>query len=216
MRRPTVWVSAAVLFVAPCVVEAQSEERFQIGARGIIVTAGGEPANDILSIGGFGRFRLNEAWLLGFSVDQAEYDFEVPTRVLGLVQPPEPAEVIDGSVSSTIVGAWIEREYGGASSRTVLFWGTGAGIAFIEVDDAAGPLADGGTFDITTDAGTEVIASGIVGFRWRPGSRFFLELAGRVDHHFSEWDVEDRVSGRTGTTEDYTGFGGHFGLGFRF
>lgn len=215
MRKPGVWVVAAVLFVAPCVAHAQSEETFQIGARGIVVTAGGEPANDIPSIGGFGRFRLNEAWLLGFSVDQAEYDFEVPTRVLGLAQPPEPAEVIDATVSSTMLSAWIEREHGQASSRTVFFWGVGGGIALPEVDDATGPLAGGGVFDITTEASTEILASAFGGLRWRPG-RFFLEIAGRVDHHFSEWDVEDRVSGRTGTTEDYTGFGGHFGLGLRF
>jgi hypothetical protein len=216
MRRPVRLLSAALLFAPASFAAGQAEERFALGARVHVVTAGGEPANDILSLGVFGRVRLSADWLLGFAVDQAEYDFEVPTRVLGLAQPPEPAEVIDAPVSSTIVSAWIEREYGPGSSTTVLFWGVGAGVAFVEVDDAAGPLAGGGTFDITTDPGAELIASGVVGFRWRPGSRIFLELAGRVDHHFSEWEVEDRVSGRTGATEDYTGFGGHLGLGLRF
>jgi len=204
---------AALLTSCAASALAQGEERFQLGVRGNVITAGGEPANDILSFGLFARFRLTESWLLGVAVDQAEYDFEVPTRVLGLVQPPE---VIDAIVSSTILSALIEREHGGSASSLVFFWGGGLGVALLEVDDAAGPLAGGGTFDITTDASSEVIASGFAGLRWRPGSRFFLELAGRVDHHLSEWDVEDRVSGRTGTTDDYTGYGAHLGLGFRF
>ena len=86
MRRPA-WILAVVTLSAPSAL-AQTQERFQLGLRGTVVTAGGEPANDILSQGVFGRYRLSERWLLGVAVDLADHDFEMPTRVLGLSQPP--------------------------------------------------------------------------------------------------------------------------------
>jgi hypothetical protein len=193
----------------------QTAEKVEVGARILVVTAGGEPANDIIATGIFARVRLDERWKIGAAVDRAEYDFEVPTRVLGLPQPPGE-HVVDATVSSTSVSAWVEHEQGGLEAPLLWFWGGGLGVAFPEVDDAAGELANGGSFDITTDAGTEVLVSAFVGLRWRPFRHLSIELAARADHHVSEWTVTDRVSGRTGTTGDYTGVGGHFAIAYRF
>jgi hypothetical protein len=193
----------------------QAPDTAQAGVRVTVVTAGGEPANDIIGTGGFVRLPLDARWKIGAAVDLAEHDFEVPTRVLGLEQPPDE-HVVDATVSTTMISAWIEREQGRLETPLLWFWGGGLGIGLPEVDDAAGALADGTTFDITTDAGTEFLVSAFLGVRWRPFRHLSIELAARADHHFSQWSVTDRVSGRTGATGDYTGVGGHFAIAYRF
>jgi len=204
----------AVTFLV-CFSEVKAQDVFHIGVRANLVTAGGEPANDILSYGLQARYRLNERWLIGAALDEAEYDFELPLVVLGLEQDPG-AEPIDATVSSTMISGWVERELGRNGSSTRWFWTAGAGVAEPDVDDLTGPLLGGGVFALTTDAGSEVIVSLSGGVRRNVGSHFSLEFALRADHHISEWDVRDRVSGRTGKTGDYTGLGAHGGFGFRF
>jgi hypothetical protein len=208
-------IAAVALVLVSSDAYAQRGEKAEAGARVTIVTAGGEPANDIIGTGVFARFRLDERWWVGGAVDAAHHDFEVPTRLLGLEQPPGE-DVVDAKVDTTIISAFVERQQGRLDAPILWFWGIGLGVGLPEADDVTGPLADGGTFDITTDAGTEIVASAALGLKWRPFRRLSIELAARVDHHFSEWSVTDRVSGRTGATGDYTGIGGHFSLGYRF
>ena len=47
-----------------------ADKRWEVGIRAIMVTAGGEPTNDQMGAGIFGRYRLNEKWLVGVSVDE--------------------------------------------------------------------------------------------------------------------------------------------------
>lgn len=205
-------------FLAGLLLAADSrgqDPRFDLGVRGTVVTASGEPANDIMSYGVFGRYRLSEKWLIGAAVDHAEFDFERPWRVLGLEQDPS-VETIDAPTTMTSFVGWIEREIGGRERKLKPFWSIGVGIAVPEVDDVTGPLAGGGTFLIETDAGTEIVASLTAGLRYALGKRFAAELAIRVDQHFIDWEVRDRVSGRTGSPDDYLGIGAHLGLTYRF
>ena len=214
--RPTLPI--LLTFLAGILLAADSrgqDPRFDLGVRGTVVTAGGEPANDILSYGVFGRYRLSERWLLGAAVDQAEFDFERPWRVIGLQQDPS-VETIDAIVTMTTFSGWIEREIGRRERKLKPFWSFGLGFAVPEVDDVTGPLAGGGTFNIETDAGTEILASLTAGIRYALGKRLAAEIAIRVDHHFIDWAVRDRVSGRTGSPDDYTGIGAHLALMFRF
>jgi len=205
---------ALSVIVGPETLEGE-ETRFEIVPRFVVVTAGGEPANDILGFGFAGRFRLSEQWLLGFAVDRADYDFEQPARTLGLKQDPS-AEPIDAKATATALSGWIEREYSAGSGRFRFFWNGGVGVASPDVDDVSGPLSGGGSFDITTDPGTELILSLGGGVKARLWKHLALELAARADHHLMDWEVMDRVSGRSGKLDDYTGIGGHFGLNFRF
>lgn len=216
MRNPVACLIVTLALVAGAsTVAAQSEPRFDFGIRPIVVTAGGEPANDIISLGVFGRYRLAPDVLIGFGIDQAEYDFERPWNVVGLEQDSS-VDVIDAPTSSTVFSAWIEKQHGNAASPYRFFWGGGLGFAAPSVDDVQGPLEGGGSFALTTDAGTEVIASAFVGARRSLGNRFGVEFALRADHHFSEWQVTDTVSGATGVTGDYTGLGAHLGLYMKF
>ena len=190
------------------------ERRFDLGVRGIITAADGEPANDIPGFGVFGHYRFNDRWSLGVAVDQTEYDFEQPARILGLEQDPD-LPPIDVVAEATVVSAWLQRNHA-RGGRTTWFWGAGLGFASVDVPDARGPLAGPGTFDIQTEADTEIIASLLAGVQWRLGGRWFLEFALRGDQHFADWQLMDRNSGRTATIDDYFAYGGHLGIGFRF
>lgn len=190
-------------------------QRFDVGLRGIITVADGEPANDIPGFGLFGHYRLNDRWSLGLAVDQTEYDFEEPARIVGLQQDPNipPVDVL---AEATVLSAWLQRNYERAGGRVVWFWGAGLGLASIDVPDARGPLAGPGTFDIQTEADSEVIVSLTAGVHRRLGARWFLEFALRADQHLADWKLRDRSSGATGAIDDYLALGGSLGLGFRF
>lgn len=207
-------LALSALALVPMAARAQ-DERFDLGVRGVLMVADGEPANDIPGFGLFGHYRLGDRWRLGLAVDQAEYDFEEPARIVGLSQSQDE-EPIDSLAESTTVSAWLERTFGQPDARTEWFLGAGLGFASIDVPDASGPLANGGRFDVTTEVDTEIVAQLLAGARWRLGQRLALEFALRADQHFAEWKVTDQVSGRTGTVDDYLAYGGHLGLSFRF
>jgi len=184
-----------------------------LGVRGVITAGDGEPANDIPGFGVFGHWRLGDRWSVGFAVDRTEYDFEEPAKLVGLSQDDD-FEPIDTIAEATVLSAWIERTYPRRSLDW--FWGGGIGFASIDVPDATGPLEGGGTFDIQTDADSEVIVSLLAGLHRRLGERWMLEFAVRADQHFADWQLTDRVSGNRGAVDDYLALGGHLGFGFRF
>lgn len=217
--RKTLWLAAILALVALSGQAANAQPdsvepgQFDLGLRGNLMAADGEPANDIPGWGLYGHFRLNERWRLGFAVDLAEYDFEEPARIVGLTQSAS-VEPIDVIAESQTVSAWVERTY--RRRKTDWFWGAGLGVATIDVPDATGPLAGGGRFDIVTEADTEIVAQLLAGFSRRLGNRWALEFAVRADQHFADWKVTDRVSGRTAAVDDYLAFGGYLGFVFRF
>lgn len=205
-------IGALALFLSASAAQAQ---RFDLGLRGDLMLADGEPSNDIPGYGAFGHYRFNDRWSIGFAVDVSEHDFEQPARILGLVQDTS-VEPLDSVAETVEFRLWLQRTYQGSGSRFGWFWGVGLGAVSLDVTDVSGPLAGSGTFDIETDAGTEILVSLSAGFQWDFVRPLFLEFAGRVEQHFADWQVTDRVSGATATIDDYLTYGGHLGLGFRF
>ncbi len=187
---------------------------FDLGLRGIVVGAGGEPANDMMGYGLFGRYHLNDRWVLGFSVESLGFDAERPYEFIGIVG--DPAFEIDSTTDSTSVNVWIERVYTNSSSRLEWFWGAGVGFASLDAEDITGPTADGGTYYLVTDIGMETLLSGSAGMRVLFGGHWYFEAALRADQHFTDWTIVDEVSGITGTVGDYFSWGGNLGVGFRF
>ncbi len=214
------WRFAAVLLVGLSCVEAtraQSPAALDrnLGLRLDIVGGSGKPANDILGAGLFGHYRLNDRWWLGLAVDHSPgFDVERPYEFLGL-RGAGDAEEVDAEGTMTSLVAWIERVYE-RPGRTEWFWGVGAGAATVDVDDVAGPLEGGGTYAITNDVGTELIATASGGLRWKLGGRWAFEIGLRLDQHFTDWTVTDRISGRSAQIDDYLVKGGHLGLLYRF
>ena len=195
---------------------AQDDRRWDTGLRFNIIGGSGKPTNDVLGFGIFGRYRLGDRWTVGLAVDVSdEFDIERTPELVGLEQDPD-APVIDSTGSSEGLNAWIERRYGGDDRRMQWFWTVGAGVNSVDVDDQAGLLAGGASFDIAIDAGTEWMASASVGLRVRVGERFLFEPALRLDQHFADWDVTDRVSGATASIDDYLLKGVHLAFAYRF
>lgn len=182
---------------------AAAEDTFSLGIRGNILGGTGEPANDTLGFGLFGRYRLNDKWLVGFGVDTATgFDVEEPEKLVGLIQDPSVA-VIDANADSYTFMGWIEREYAREDSKWRWFWTVGLGWSSVSVDDVQGPLLGGGIYDLTFDVSSELVLSGSGGIRYLVGSTWQLELAFRLDQRFADWTVTDRISGATGTVDDY-------------
>jgi hypothetical protein len=203
MRRAW-WLLTLVAVAAD--IPARAQDRFEIGPRLLVVTAGGVPTNDMSGYGLQGTYRWRPSWRIGLALDSMGGDFEVPNEVVQIATP----EVFDSTVEMVVVSAWVEREYGR------WFWTAGLGLASPDVDDLSGPTVDGGSFDLATDAGTETVLALSAGGRWSWGSRLRAQVALRLDHHLADWTVRDRVSGRTGSIDDYTAYGLQAALGWRF
>ena len=178
----------------------------------MILNAGGEPANDLTGTGAYARYRFSDRWLFGFAVDSITGDYERPYEFVGLTSPEE----IDGTIDTLFWSGWLEREYGNPDRRLRWFWSAGLGFSSPEADDVTGPSTGGGTFDVATDAGSETLVFVGGGLRRRLGSRWSLEASVRANQHFADWKITDRVSGRSGSIDDYTTIGAQIGLGFRF
>ncbi|MDQ5858259.1 MAG: outer membrane beta-barrel protein [Acidobacteriota bacterium] len=193
---------------------AAADGAFDLGVRGNVLVGNGEPTNDMLGYGIFARFRVSDGWRVGVGVDHTpEFDVEGVAGLVGQSQDPA-VDTVDAKASSTVVQAWLERSY--PSGRIEWFWTVGAGVGNLEVDKVSGPRAGGGTFTVETDAGTEFIAAGSLGLRWFFTRMVALEVAGRLDYHFADWTLVERVSGATSTVDDYLVTGGHVGFTFRF
>lgn len=190
-----------VLAAAGPAAAAERDPRFDLGLRANIVGGTGKPSNDILGFGLIGHYRLGGRWAVGFGIDHsAKFDVERAPDLVGLTSP----EVIDAVGTSTALTGSIERTFGPPGGRWEGFLSVGVGINSVDIDDVSGPLVDGGTFDISTDVDTEVLALAGLGGRWWFGNAWGAEAQVQGQRRFADWDLVDRVSGATGTIDDYT------------
>jgi hypothetical protein len=198
-------VAVAILGLAPVAAPGQgTEPGFLLGLRGDVVGSDGEPANDMLGGSLTGRFRLSDRWSLDIAVGHSPgFDVETPYAVLDLAAAEVDGEVLDAEGTATALTGWIERTYVREGRRLEWYWGAGVGAATVDVDPIAGPLVGGGSFALHQEVGTELIAGLTGGFRLRLGMRWRLVVAGRLEQHFTDWEVVDRVSGRRGEFDDY-------------
>jgi hypothetical protein len=50
----------------------------------------------------------------------------------------------------------------------------------------------------------------------RLGQHWSARYEATLEQHFADWDIEDQVSGRTGSCDDYTVYGLRIGMNYRF
>ena len=188
------------------------DQKFQIGVRGGTFLGDGEPTNDLPAVGIYGRYNWSEKWHLGLSLDYLSGDFERPYKILGINSTTE----IDSDMTNIIISIWGEREFSLKSQKLKPYIAGGIGIGLVDVDDVSGNVPGGSQFDIKTDGGTEYIPALAVGLRYLFGQRWEAEIAGRYSYHFADWEMKDRVSGKSDSIDNYSTWGFYFGLGFRF
>jgi hypothetical protein len=195
---------------------AQSDEtRYEIGLRANVLLGDGVPANDILGLGVIGRYRLTDGWFIGAGLDLYDYDFERPWRVVGLEQDPN-ADIIDASADNTVFSGSFGRLYNETNHGFDWFWTLGLGFAFPSVDDIAGPTDTGGTFDLIFDVGNEIHLMATLGSSYNFSESWSASFAARVEHHFMDVLITDRVSGNTAKVDSQSPVGAFFSLNYRF
>jgi hypothetical protein len=214
--RQTTHVFAIVVLLCALVSTAHSEEaKFEIGFRGNVLLGDGVPANDILGFGVIGRYYLRDGWFAAAAVDTYDYDFERPSKIIGVPQDPAVKD-IDASASNMVLSGFVGRRYGNSSRGFDWFWMAGLGVGSPDVDDVSGPTAAGGTFDLTFDANTEVHVSGVLGTSYRYTPAWSFTFAARVEHHFMDTQITDRVTGSTANVDSQSPVGAYLSVNYSF
>ena len=185
--------------------------KFSLNVGPNIELANGTPANDIIGFRMGGHYIWKPGLALGIALDIYQYDFEKPTKAVSLVQD-ESKGVIDAAATSANITAWLERSL--LSSKDNLYWKAGFGIGIVSIDDVSGPVKGGGTFNITTEPGTEFIALAGLGYRYNFSKNIAIKFETDLNQHFANWKVKDKITGNTGSVDDYTTYG--FRLGFSY
>ncbi len=202
----------SLIFTAPYL-QAETDGMYEISGRLNIVGATGEPSNDILGLGIIVHRKLSDDWYLGVSLEHSsKFDVERPNELLDINSVDE----IDAIASMSMVTVVAERRYALESNGWIGFWNVGAGIAEIDVDDADGDVEGGGRFDIETSPDTEFVLIGSVGLLQRLGENWSARYEATLEQHFADWEVKDRVTGRTDSYDDYLVSGVRVGLNYRF
>ncbi len=174
--------------------------RFDFGLRGGTTLGDGKPANDMITYGVFGRYHVNNRFSFGVGVELLTFDFEEPApRVLGIAT----SATFDAGATSVLIEGAAEFNLLPADSLHELVVHGGVGCAAVSVDDLRGTTASGGTFDIDTNAGTELLFSIGAGYRFQLSQHWNLEALARYNHHLADWSVRDSVSGASATVNDY-------------
>lgn len=176
-----------------------------LGLHGNIVGGSGKPSNDVLGLGLIGRYGLNNSWFVEMEVTQSDADFERPWRVLGL-QQDSSVKTVDALYKSTVAMAHIGQTFR-SSARYDWYWTAGLGFNSVDVKNAVGPIAGGGTFNIRTDAGTETLLGLKIGVRQRLSDSWILNYALRATYHIADWTVTDTVTGATARIGNYGIYG---------
>ena len=191
---------------------AAQNGRFELGVRGLILLGKGTPANDMIGEGLVGRFRLADAWHIGVALDTVTFDYETPNRTLGM-----PANaVVDGTNEWQRTSIVVERRFD-SDRRWDWYWLAGLGIANVDdVANVAGVRADGGTFNIATVADDELHIFAGAGFHRPLGQRWLLDTSLTLEHHDTNYQLTDSVSGASGTIGSQSVYGIAIGVSYRF
>ncbi|MEX2124652.1 MAG: hypothetical protein WD795_12235 [Woeseia sp.] len=189
------------------------ENRFDLGVRGVVIIGDGQPANDMMGYGVVGRWEFRDSWHVGLAFDLVEFDYETPNRALGI----ESVEVVDPGNEFSRISLLVERHYGPADSPWLWFWTAGAGFASIDVgENAVGTTPTGGTYNIATTADDEAHFMVGGGLRRSFGENWALDAALTIQHHTTDYQLVDLVSGATGSIGSQTPFGLTLGISYAF
>jgi hypothetical protein len=214
-RLSAVFLSCAC--AVPPIGALAGDSPWSLGLRAGMSTADGEPSNDAYTMGLALRYRLGEGRSAGVALERMQYDFERPWRIVGVEQDKtiEP-EDIDAAATATALSIFYEDAYGGAHQRWVPYWSAALAVASPDADPVTGPAVGGGTFDMRTDSGTEIVPGLRAGYRLNFGPAWSADFSASINHHFADWKVEDRQSGNTGKVDNYTHYGVQLGFVYRF
>ena len=209
------WTARALLCLVSLVADSGDAQdaapRFDVGLRGVVLLSKGEPANDMMGEGLLFRWQARSAWHIGIALDTVTFDYETPNKALGIVS----ATVVDGTNDISRASLLVERRYDSDRSWD-WYWLVGVGAASVDAPNVVGVRADGSTFDIATEADDEIHVFAGGGLRRALGARWAFETTFTVEHHTTDYELVDRVSGARGTIEAHSPYGIAIGVSYRF
>lgn len=214
-QRISCQISIILVVLLPLSTAVAEDSKFEFGLRANVMLGDGVPANDMLGYGIIGRYYLNNGWFAGATLDTTHFDFEHVASIVGIVQDPAVTS-IDADASNTILGASLGRQHGNSDKGFDWFWSAGIGVGFPDVDTVSGPVDGGGTFTITTDAGTEIHLTAALGTSYHFSPAWSATFAARLEQHFTDYDITDTQSGTTRTLDSQTLTGASISVNYRF
>jgi hypothetical protein len=84
------------------------------------------------------------------------------------------------------------------------------------VDSVSGLTDTGEAFDLTFDVGNEILLLASLGTSYNFSSIWSATFAARVEHHFMDILITDRVSGNTAKVDSQSPIGAYLSLNYRF
>lgn len=183
--------------------------RWSVGAGIDIYTGFGSVFNDVVGPSFRAGYRINERWGVAVTLFRSDFDFEDPAdHVFGQSGTP----VSDASIDMVMISAtarWHFLEPGGPLDFYV---GAGLGLAFPGSGEAVNlPQVDIGV-DGNFGPEVHVVAGGAV----RLFGQLHVTAELRLMQSFTEYDVEDRLTGESETEDGWAGYGLGLGLEWRF
>lgn len=216
MNRSIIAGAFCLLFVFAAAQTSSAEDsstgKYQLGFHAGISLSGGEPFNDAMLAGLYGKYRLNDKWKVTMGIDYLQYDYEAPAYLLNLAAD----KVIDGAFSEYIISVGAERDFEKMGNRVTPFVLGGLGIGIVNEEVVSGNLLPSGTYSATTDAGTEFIPNLGAGLRFATSDNTSFEWVIRGDYHIADWTITDSVSGNTAKIDDYFAYGTNIGFVYTF
>ncbi len=171
-----------------------------------MLLSSGKPANDIEVTGIQVRWPLNRQWSIQAAAQSLVFDFERPAAQLGVQQDPG-VKAVDAKAKSTLVSLGLRSDHPWAGSNWGWFWSVDLGTGSVKVPTVSGPVAGGGTFNVSTSAKREWVLGAGSGVRWQFHRHAAAELGLQLNHHQANWTVTDSVSGRSGKIGAYQAYG---------
>jgi opacity protein-like surface antigen len=179
--------------------------------RGLITLSKGEPANDMTGARLVGRWRISDDWRIGVAFDSLTFDYETPNKALGIVA----VSVVDGTNDLSRVAVFVERRFD-TRRRWDPYWLAGVGTASVDAPNVAGARTGGGAFDIATVADDEIHFFAGGGLQRQVGKDWLLDATFTFEHHDTNYQLLDRISGARGSIGSHSPYGIALGASYRF
>jgi hypothetical protein len=157
------------------------------------------------------RYHVRDGWFVAFSLDSYKYDIDDP---LGLLGNPQPG--VGLPVRSAVFATALGKNQQLGETGLDWFWNAGIGVGFASVSSQSGVDDNGVQYDLHTDAGTEIHMSATLGAALHLTPRWTLVGASRVEHHFVDLQIAERVSDQLYTVESLTPIGVFLSMNYRF
>ena len=195
--------------------EHSLDKPWEVGATFNPFVGTGTPTNDMIGAGIVVKRAISDKAKVAFGFDMfSGFDFERPAETLG-IQQATGIKAIDATGDKTSFSLWYE----GALSETIergFYWKAGASLGLVDVGTASGATASGGTFNISTDAGTEFAVLAGIGYSASLTENLNFNASFDVQENFADWTLTDSVSGASGSVGNYLTYGLRIGFNYRW